>query len=79
MKIPIVVSMGGLAASGGYYVAMAVGERAGTIFAEPTTWTGSIGVVIPHYDLAKMMKTWGVKERLLVSHPLKPWAASPSR
>jgi protease-4 len=39
-KIPIVVSMGNVAASGGYY--MAAASR--YIFAEPTTITGSIGV-----------------------------------
>ncbi len=37
---PIVVSMGNLAASGGYYIAC----NANKIFAEPTTITGSIGV-----------------------------------
>lgn len=37
---PVVVSMGGMAASGGYYVA----SGADTIFAEPGTVTGSIGV-----------------------------------
>ncbi|MGH7598088.1 MAG: signal peptide peptidase SppA [bacterium] len=49
---PIIVSMGDLAASGGYYVS-AYGER---IFASPLTMTGSIGVItaIPFfYDLAK--------------------------
>lgn len=46
---PIVVSMRSLAASGGYYVAMGAGPKA-RIFAEPTTWTGSIGVIIPHYE-----------------------------
>lgn len=39
-KKPLVVSMGGLAASGGYYISIA----ADTIYAEPTTLTGSIGV-----------------------------------
>ena len=37
---PVVVSMGDIAASGGYYIAMA----AGTIVAHPNTLTGSIGV-----------------------------------
>ena len=37
---PVVVSMGDVAASGGYYIAMA----AGTIVAHPSTLTGSIGV-----------------------------------
>ncbi|REE80637.1 protease-4 [Lutibacter oceani] len=39
-KLPIVVSMGNVAASGGYYIAC----NADRIFAEPTTITGSIGV-----------------------------------
>ncbi|MFZ9968475.1 MAG: signal peptide peptidase SppA [Bacteroidia bacterium] len=38
--IPLVVSMGGVAASGGYYIAAA----ADSIFASPNTITGSIGV-----------------------------------
>ena len=59
LKIPIVVSMGGIAASGGYYIAMAVGEAEKVIYAEPTTWTGSIGVIIPHYNVAGLMKTLG--------------------
>ncbi|EAR02180.1 signal peptide peptidase SppA [Maribacter sp. HTCC2170] len=39
-KKPVVVSMGNVAASGGYYIA----AGADKIFAEPTTITGSIGV-----------------------------------
>ncbi|MFF5259110.1 signal peptide peptidase SppA [Actinomadura viridis] len=39
---PVIVSMGNVAASGGYYVAMA----ADTIVAQPGTITGSIGVVV---------------------------------
>jgi protease-4 len=44
-KKKVIVSMGDVAASGGYYIA----SPAATIFAEPTTITGSIGVfgVIP--------------------------------
>ena len=61
-KIPLVVSMGGMAASGGYYVSMAVGHEPDTIFAEPTAFTGSIGVIIPHYDLAGLMEKIGAKE-----------------
>jgi protease-4 len=70
-KIPMVVSMGGLAASGGYYVSMAVGPTPDSIFAEPTTWTGSIGVIIPHYNLAGLLEDYGVKEDSVVSHRLK--------
>ena len=39
-EMPVVVSMGGYAASGGYWIS-AMGDR---VFAEPTTITGSIGV-----------------------------------
>ena len=49
---PVVVSMGDVAASGGYYIAC----HADSIFAEPSTLTGSIGVfgMIPILD--KTMK-----------------------
>ncbi|MCF6297323.1 MAG: signal peptide peptidase SppA [Flavobacteriaceae bacterium] len=51
---PLVVSMGNLAASGGYYIAC----NADRIFAEPTTITGSIGVfgMLPNFS--------GLTERL---------------
>jgi protease-4 len=54
--IPIVVSMGNIAASGGYWVATPA-ER---IFAEPETVTGSIGIfgVIPTFEGA--LAEWGV-------------------
>ncbi len=68
---PLVVSMGGLAASGGYYISMAVGSTPDTIFAEPTTWTGSIGVVIPHYDFTEVLENWNIKDDSIASHPLK--------
>jgi protease-4 len=70
-KIPIVVSMGGIAASGGYYVSMCVGDTPNSIFAEPTTWTGSIGVIIPHYNLEQLMDKVGIKEDEIASNPLK--------
>lgn len=70
-KIPMVVSMGSVAASGGYYVAMAAGDGPDTIFAEPTTWTGSIGVIIPHYDASEGLAKIGVKEDAVASHRLK--------
>jgi protease-4 len=78
-KIPVVVSMGGLAASGGYYVSMAVGvnrelgfsNEADQIYAEPTTTTGSIGVILPHYNIEGLMKEWKVEEDSVKSHRLK--------
>jgi protease-4 len=59
-KKPIVVQMKSMAASGGYYVAMGAGEKA-KIFAEPTTWTGSIGVIIPHYEVSELANKFGFK------------------
>jgi protease-4 len=64
-KKPIVVSMSSLAASGGYFVAMGAGPKS-KIYAEPTTWTGSIGVIIPHYELGEAAARLGIK-----SAPLK--------
>lgn len=47
-QIPIVVSMGSVAASGGYWIA----ANADLIYAQPTTLTGSIGVfgIVPSFD-----------------------------
>ena len=67
-KVPLVVSMGGLAASGGYYVAMAVGDQEKSIYAEPTTTTGSIGVIIPHYNVSGLMRVLQVDDDSVVSN-----------
>jgi protease-4 len=48
---PVVISMGNVAASGGYYVALA-GD---TIFANPGTVTGSIGVLFTHVDTSGLL------------------------
>jgi protease-4 len=77
-KLPIVVSMGSVCASGGYYVAMAVGSQPDTIFAEPTTWTGSIGVIIPHFDVSGGLAKLGISEDSIASGPLKKMG-SPTR
>jgi protease-4 len=53
---PVVVSMGEVAASGGYYVAAA----ADAILAEPGTVTGSIGVVGGKVNLAGLYQRLGV-------------------
>ena len=54
--VPVVASFGGVAASGGYYVA------AGTdrIFIEPTGFTGSIGVIAQVPTLQDAMQKLGV-------------------
>ncbi|MCW1382969.1 signal peptide peptidase SppA [Novosphingobium sp. KCTC 2891] len=69
-KVPVVVSMGSLAASGGYWVS----TPADRIFAEPATITGSIGVfaVIPSFEdaLAKLgVTTDGVRTTPLSGQP----------
>jgi protease-4 len=70
-EIPLVVSMGSLAASGGYYVSMAVGDQEKSIFAETSTWTGSIGVIIPHYDISGLLERYDIKNDSVSSHPRK--------
>lgn len=70
-ELPLVVSMGSVCASGGYYLAMAVGDRPNAIFAEPTTWTGSIGVIIPHFDLSGAMGSFRIKDDSIASGPYK--------
>ena len=69
-KIPIVVSMGSVAASGGYWVA----TPGDFIFAEPSTVTGSIGVfgVLPSFEgtLAKIgVGADGIKTTPLSGEP----------
>ena len=56
VKKPFVVSMGNVAASGGYYISMG----ADRIFAEPGTLTGSIGVVGGKLALNGLFKKVGI-------------------
>lgn len=53
---PVVVSMGALAASGGYYVASAGDE----IWADPSTITGSIGIFYGKLDVTELAQKLGV-------------------
>lgn len=53
---PVVVSMGDVAGSGGYYVA----AGADAIVAEPSTITGSIGVVYAKFDVSRALAELGV-------------------
>jgi protease IV len=54
---PVVASLGAVAASGGYYVAVA----ADRIYANPGTLTGSIGVVMQLANLEGLLKKVGVE------------------
>ncbi|MBL4883952.1 MAG: signal peptide peptidase SppA, partial [Planctomycetaceae bacterium] len=67
---PVYVSMKRIAASGGYYVAMGAGKE-GRIYAEPTTWTGSIGVIIPHYNVVDLAEKIGMKSEPLTTGEFK--------
>ena len=53
---PVIASFGDIAASGGYYVA----ADARTIFAEPTTLTGSIGVFSMSFSFEQLMAGLGI-------------------
>jgi protease-4 len=53
---PIYVSMGSMAASGGYYVS----APADKIFAEPATLTGSIGVIMESINFSGLAEKYGV-------------------
>lgn len=70
-SLPVVVSMGGIAASGGYYVAMANRAADDVIFAEPATLTGSIGVIIPHFDISQALRKYDVRDDSIASGSLK--------
>lgn len=57
VKKPIVASLGGMAASGGYYVA----APSRVIIAEPTTLTGSIGVILQLPQIGGLLEKVGVR------------------
>ena len=64
--MPVVVSMGGAAASGGYYMAAPARE----IWAQPTTITGSIGVFGLLFSGEELMHDkLGVKSQPVATHP----------
>ena len=71
---PVVAVMMDVAASGGYYVACACDE----IVAQPSTITGSIGVIMQMFDLSGTMQMVGVKSDAITSGVLKD-AGSPLR
>ena len=68
----IVVSMGSIAASGGYYIA----SPADMIFANPGTLTGSIGVIMEIPNLEGLMTKIGVKTEVIKSGKHKDMASA---
>ncbi|MCW5776814.1 MAG: signal peptide peptidase SppA [Phycisphaeraceae bacterium] len=67
---PVVASLGEVAASGGYYVALAADE----IVAHPTAITGSIGVIIPTVNVSQGLAKIGIHSRSVTSGPNKDLA-----
>jgi len=67
--LTVVVSMGGVAASGGYYISAAADE----IFAEPTTVTGSIGVLAGWPIIKGTLDKIGVEQVVMRSTNARGW------
>ncbi|EOF7812067.1 signal peptide peptidase SppA [Listeria monocytogenes] len=66
-NIPFYVSMGSMAASGGYYIS----APADKIFASKETLTGSLGVIMQGYDYSELMKKLGVSDNTIKSGEYK--------
>lgn len=65
-KVPVIISMGNVAASGGYYMATA-GDR---IFAENNTITGSIGVFGLMFNVSELTENIGVNVEKVKTHKM---------
>jgi protease-4 len=63
----VVASLGSVAASGGYYIALAADK----IYSYPGTVTGSIGVVIVLPNAEKLLDTLGLRFTIIKSAPFK--------
>lgn len=66
-KVPVIVSMMDVAASGGYYLAMA-GDH---ILVHPSTVTGSIGVIMLTVNARGLLEKVGVEANAITSGPRK--------
>lgn len=73
-KKHVLVSMGSIAASGGFYIACG-GEK---IYANPGTLTGSIGVIFTFYNVQGLLKWAGVQVSPLTAGKMKD-AGNPYR
>ncbi|MGG4267988.1 signal peptide peptidase SppA [Peribacillus simplex] len=74
VKKPVYVSMGSMAASGGYYIS----APADKIYASPETMTGSLGVIMHGYNYEKLAEKYGVEFETIKSGPHKD-IMSPTR
>jgi protease-4 len=68
---PVVVSMGAVAASGGYYIASAATK----IYANPGTITGSIGVIMEIPNIKGLLDKVGIKTEVIKSGKHKDLAS----
>jgi len=66
-KKPVIASLGGMAASGGYYIASACDR----VVANPGTLTGSIGVIMELGNVEELMRKLGLKGFAIKSGPHK--------
>ena len=66
-KKRVVASMGNVAASGGYYIALAADK----IVANPATLTGSIGVIMEVSNIKELLQKIGVSREAVKSGPYK--------
>jgi protease-4 len=66
-KVPVIASMMDVAASGGYYLAMATDN----IFVHPSTVTGSIGVIMLTVNARGLLEKVGVEASAITSGPRK--------
>jgi protease IV len=73
-SVPVVAQLVGIATSGAYYAAMA----ADSVYANPTTVTGSIGVIFVSVNVSGLMEKLGLADQTITTGPYKD-AGSPLR
>lgn len=64
---PVVATMGGVAASAGYMIAM----PAHRVLARESTLTGSIGVILQSVNVSDLLERLGIRPEVIASGPLK--------
>jgi protease-4 len=65
--VPVVAQLMGMATSGAYYAAMA----ADSVYAQPTTVTGSIGVIFAGVNVSGFMEKLGLADQTITTGPYK--------
>jgi protease IV len=66
-SVPVVAQLVGIATSGAYYAAMA----ADSVYANPTTVTGSIGVIFVSVNVSGLMEKLGLADQTITTGPHK--------